>query len=59
MKFFKNKLAVIVTLLSVGFLVLIGYTVSRDNKSIIENSLTIPLNSLEGAIFNINKIEVI
>ena len=55
MKFFKNKLAVIVTLLSVGFLVLIGYTVSRDNKSFIENSITIPLNSLEGAIFNINK----
>ena len=55
MKFFKNKLAVAVVLLSVGFLVLIGYTVRRDDKSIIENGFTKPLNSVEGAIYNINK----
>lgn len=39
MKIFKNKLAVIVILLSVSFLGLIGYSVQKDNMSMVENGV--------------------
>ena len=37
MKLLKNKLAVTIIVLSVGFLGLIVYTAKRENRSIIES----------------------
>lgn len=54
MKFFKNKLTVTVILLSVSFLVLIGYTVKREKMSAAENGLGVVLNTVQGALYNLN-----
>lgn len=58
MKKFKNKLAVIVILLSVCFLFLIGYSVQREKMSFVENGLGYTLNSIQSVVYNIgNKIK--
>jgi rod shape-determining protein MreC len=54
MTFFKNKLAVIVVLLSVTFLALIGYSLKRENKSLLENGVGVTLNSIQGVVYKIN-----
>ncbi|WP_461612721.1 rod shape-determining protein MreC [Clostridium sp. Marseille-QA1073] len=58
MKKFKNKLAVIVVLLSVCFLFLIGYSVQREKMSFVENGVGYTLNSIQSVVYNIgNKIK--
>lgn len=58
MKKFKNKLAVIVILLSVCFLFLIGYSVQREKMSFVENGVGYTLNSIQSVVYNIgNKIK--
>lgn len=54
MEFFKNKLAVIVVLLSVTFLILIGYSVKRENKSFLENGVGVTLNTIQGVVYKIS-----
>lgn len=51
MKFFRNKLAVIVIVLSIGFLVLISYSVKRDKVSILENGVGVALNAVQGTLY--------
>ncbi len=58
MKIFKNKLAVIVILLSVCFLGLIGYSVQKDNMSLVENGVGSVVNSVQGVFYKVgNKIK--
>lgn len=58
MKKFKNKLAVIVVLLSVCFLFLIGYSVQREKMSFVENGVGYTLDSIQSVVYNIgNKIK--
>ncbi len=54
MKFFKNKLAVTVVVLSVAFLSLIAYSIKRENKSIVENGVGVALNPVQKVFYNIN-----
>lgn len=53
MKIFKNKLAVIVILLSVSFLGLIGYSVQKDKMSMVENGVGSAINSVQGVVYKI------
>lgn len=58
MKLFKNKLAVIVILLSVSFLGLIGYSVQKNNMSFVENGVGSVVNSVQGVLYKAsNKIK--
>jgi len=58
MKLLRNKLAVTIIVLSVGFLGLIVYTVKKENRSIIENGAGSTLNPLQSVIYNgTNKIK--
>lgn len=52
MKFVKNRLAVTIVVLSVSFLVLIGFSVKRQNASLVENGVGVTLNSVQGIIYN-------
>lgn len=54
MKLFKNKLTVTVILLSVSFLILIGYTAKREKMSAAENGLGVVLNIFQGNLYNLN-----
>lgn len=54
MTFFKNKLTVTVIVLSVSFLILIGYTVKREKMSAAENGVGVILNSVQGVVYNFN-----
>lgn len=51
MSFFRNKLAVAISLLSVGFLALIGYSIGRNNKSIFESGISGALNPVQKVIY--------
>lgn len=51
MKFFKNKLAVTVSVLSVGFLILIFFSVRRGNASFVENGVNVTFNSVQGIVY--------
>lgn len=51
MTFFKNKLAVTIILLSVGFLTLIGISVKRDNASVLENGVGSSLNVVQKVLY--------
>jgi rod shape-determining protein MreC len=53
MKIFKNKLAVIVILLSVSFLGLIGYSVQKDKMFMVENGVGSAINSVQGVVYKI------
>jgi len=55
MKFFKNKLAVTVTVLSVSFLVLIGYSVKKENASFLQSGVGTLINPIQGFVYNINE----
>ncbi|MBU3176684.1 rod shape-determining protein MreC [Clostridium estertheticum] len=52
MKFLKNKLAVVIILLSVTFLSLIGYSVNREKMSFVENGVGVTINSVQGVFFS-------
>ena len=52
MKLLRNKLAVTIIVLSVGFLGLIVYTVKKENRSIIENGAGSTLNPLQSVVYN-------
>lgn len=51
MKFYKNKLAVSIVVLSVTFLILIGYSVKRSKVSIFEDGLGVVINSVSGVLY--------
>lgn len=53
MKFFKNKLAVTVVVLSVSFLGIIVFSVKRDNKSFIESGAGAALNPIQKVFYKI------
>ncbi|CAG7840174.1 Cell shape-determining protein MreC [Clostridium haemolyticum] len=54
MRLFKNKLAVTVIVLSVSFLILIGYTVGQEKMSTAENGVGVILNSVQGVVYKLN-----
>lgn len=54
MNFFKNKLAVTIIVLSVSFLILIGYSVKREKVSIIENGIGVTFNTVQSGIYSLN-----
>lgn len=54
MKFFKNKLAVTILVLSVGFLALIAYSVKRENKNIVASGAGTLLNPIQRVVYGIN-----
>lgn len=54
MKFLKNKLTVVIVILSVVFLFLIVHSIERENVSYVENGVGVTLNSIQGAINKIN-----
>lgn len=51
MKSIKNKLAVIVIILSVSFLFLIGYSVQKEKMSFVGNGVGFSINSLQGLVY--------
>lgn len=52
MTFFKNKLAVTIIVLSVGFLILIGVSVKRENISGVENGVGSSLNVVQRVLYS-------
>ena len=52
MRFAKNKLAVVVIILSVTFLSLIGYSANREKMSFVENGVGVTINSVQGLFYN-------
>lgn len=54
MKFFKNKLAVTIVVLSVTFLGLIIYSVKRDDKSLLESGAGSVLNPVQKVVYSVN-----
>lgn len=54
MSFLKNKLTVTVIVLSVSFLLLIGYTVKKENMTTAENSIGVVLNTVQGVVYKFN-----
>lgn len=53
MKLLKNKLAVTVIVLSVTFLVLIGYSASRESGTMVESGVGSTINYIQGFFYNI------
>lgn len=54
MKFFKNKLAVTIVVLSVTFLSLIVYSVKRDSRSFVESGVGTALNPIQKVFYSLN-----
>lgn len=54
MAFFKNKLAVTIVVLSVTFLFLIAHSFKSSNGSFVQNGIGVTLNSVQGALYNMN-----
>lgn len=52
MKFLKNKLAVVIIILSVTFLSIIGYSVNREKMSFVENGVGVTINSVQGLFYD-------
>jgi len=52
MKFLKNKLAVVIIILSVTFLSLIGYSANREKMSFVENGVGVTINSVQGLFYD-------
>ncbi len=52
MRFLKNKLTVVIIILSVTFLSLIGYSANRDKMSFVENGVGVTINSVQGLVYN-------
>lgn len=55
MKFFKNKLAVTIIVLSVTFLVLITHSVQRSKLSFVESGIGSVVNPVQGVFYKVNK----
>ncbi|WP_251861813.1 rod shape-determining protein MreC [Clostridium sp. Marseille-Q2269] len=55
MKFFKNKLAVTIIVLSVAFLVLITQSADRGKMSFVESGIGSVVNPVQGVFYKINK----
>ena len=51
MRFIKNKLAVVIIILSVTFLSLIGYSANREKMSLVENGVGVTINSVQGIFY--------
>jgi len=51
MRFLKNKLAVVIIILSVTFLSLIGYSANREKMSFVKNGVGITINSVQGVFY--------
>lgn len=51
MKFFKNKLAVAVVVLSVAFLTIIGFSINWKKGTPIENGVSATLSGIQGGIY--------
>ena len=51
MKFAKNKLAVVIIILSVTFLSLIAYSANREKMSFVENGVGVTINSVQGIFY--------
>jgi len=51
MRFFKNKLAVTVLLLSVSFLAIIGLSVERKKSSFGESGIGLAINQIQGKVY--------
>lgn len=51
MKFAKNKLAVVIIILSVTFLSLIAYSANREKMSLVENGVGVTINSVQGVFY--------
>ncbi|MBA5849929.1 rod shape-determining protein MreC [Clostridium sp. cel8] len=54
MKSFRNKLAVIVIVLSVTFLILISFSIKGNNVFFMRNELGVTFNSVQGVIYKFN-----
>lgn len=54
MKFFKNKLAVAVLLLSVAFLTFIALSAKRENRNFLEGGIGTALNKVQGVFYGVN-----
>jgi rod shape-determining protein MreC len=54
MKLFRNKLTVSIALLSVGFLILLGYSVNRENRSFVENGVGVVFNGVQEKLYGFN-----
>lgn len=54
MNFLKNKLAVTIVVLSVSFLILIGYSVKREKVSAVENGIGSTFNLVQGGIYGVS-----
>ncbi|MFU0825169.1 rod shape-determining protein MreC [Clostridium sp.] len=54
MSFLKNKLTVTVIVLSVSFLLLIGYTVKKENMTTAENGIGVVLNTVQSVVYKFN-----
>lgn len=52
MGFLKNKLAVVIIILSVTFLSLIGYSANREKMSFVENGVGVTINSVQGIFYD-------
>jgi rod shape-determining protein MreC len=52
MKFLKNKLTVVIIILSVTFLSIIGYSVNREKMSFVENGVGVTINSVQGLFYD-------
>lgn len=52
MSFFKNKLAVTIVVLSISFLVLIGYSIKREKVSVVESGTGAGINFVEKFVYN-------
>jgi len=52
MKFSKNKLAVVIIILSVTFLFIIGYSANRNKMSFVENGVGVTINSVQGLFYD-------
>jgi rod shape-determining protein MreC len=51
MTFLKNKLTVVIIILSVSFLILIGLSVKRQSLSIVESGVGSTINSAQGVVY--------
>ncbi|MFT5872765.1 MAG: rod shape-determining protein MreC [Clostridium sp.] len=52
MRFIKNKLAVVIIILSVTFLSLIGYSYNREKISFVENGVGVTINSVQSIFYS-------
>ncbi|AND85709.1 rod shape-determining protein MreC [Clostridium tyrobutyricum] len=54
MKFFRNKLAVAIVVLSVAFLILISFSVKNNGVFFMRNGVGVVFNPIQGGIYKLN-----